>query len=323
MKSALRFTLLAAALAAAPGAYAQAPAYPTKPVQIIVPVLPGDTCDMIVRLVAAKMGEKLGQQFVAENRPGAGGMIGHGLVAKAQPDGYTLGCGSSGGMAVVPHAFKDASYNSVKDFTPIAMMARNFVALVVPVNSSSRTVADLVQRAKQNPGQLTFGSNGEGGYLHFVTERFRSAAGFTYLHVPFKGFPPVTIELMADRLDASFGSFPDVVPFMKDGRLRVLGIARPSRLAAYPDLPTIAETVPGYVTGGWFGIIAPAGVPRPIVTVLNREANAALNLPEIREKLGAMGLELPNETPEYFAKIVRDDFEVYGKIAKEIGLKPQ
>jgi tripartite-type tricarboxylate transporter receptor subunit TctC len=321
MKALLRATLLVASLVVATGAHAQA--YPTKPVQIIVPVLPGDTCDMIVRLVAAKMSEKLGQQLVAENRPGAGGMIGHTLISKAQPDGYTLGCGSSGGMAVVPHAFKDVSYNSAKDFTPIAMMARNFVALVVPPNSSMRTVADLLQQAKQNPGKVTFGSNGEGGYLHFVTERFRSAAGFTYLHVPFKGFPPITVELMGERLDASFGSFPDVLPFVQSGRLRILGIARPTRLPNYPDIPTIAETVPGYVTGGWFGIIGPAGIPRPIVTLLNREANAALTAPDIRDKLGSQGLELVAESPEFFGKIVQDDYAVYGKIARDIGLKPQ
>jgi tripartite-type tricarboxylate transporter receptor subunit TctC len=323
VKSVLEVAALIAALVAANIGHAQAQAYPTKPVRVIAAVLPGDTCDMLVRVITARMAEKLGQQFVVDNRVGAGGMIGHGLVAKAQPDGYTLGCGSSGGLAVVPHAFRNVPYDPVKDFTPITLMARNFVALVVPATAPARTVADLVQQARQNPGKVSFGSNGEGGFLHFVTERFRSQAGFTYLHVPFKGFPPITAELVSGRLDASFDSFPDLVPFMQAGRMRILGISRASRLPNFPDIPTIGETVPGFVTGGWFGIIGPAGIPRSIVTALNREANAALAFPEIRDRLVARGLDLVTEPPEYFARVIRDDFAIYGKIAKDVGLKPQ
>jgi tripartite-type tricarboxylate transporter receptor subunit TctC len=323
MKSVLGVTLTVAVLAAVTSTSAQAQSYPTRPVRVIASVLPGDTCDTTVRMVTLKMGERLGQQFVVDNRVGASGMIGHELIAKAPPDGYTLGCGNGGSLAVLPHAFKSVPYDALKDFTPIALMTANFLALMVPANSPARTVGELIQQAKQSPGKLTFGSNGEGAFLHFATERFRSAAGFTYLHVPYKGFPQITGDLVAGRLDASFGSFTAVLPFMQGGRLRMLGIARDKRLPNHPDIPTLSETVPGYTSGGWFAIVGPAGIPRPIVTLLNREANAVQALPEIRDRFVAQGLDVFQETPEYFAKFLREDNERYGRIAKEIGLQKQ
>lgn len=321
MQHVVRAALCIAALVFAYNAPAQP--YPTKSVRIIASVLPGDTCDTLVRLVGYKMGEKFGQQFVIDNRVGGSGMIGHAIIAQAAPDGYTLGCGNGGSMAIVPHAFKKVPYDALKDFTPIAMMATNFMALAVGAGSSFKTVADLVQHAKQNPGKLSFGSNGEGAFLHFATELFRSTAGFTYLHVPFKGFPQLAGDLVSGRLDASFGSFPAVLPFTQGGRVRILGIARDKRLASYPDIPTIAESVPGYVSGGWFGVIGPAGITRDIVALVNRETNAALNQADVREKLSSQGLDLFNETPAFFAKYIRDDHARYGRIAKEIGLKAQ
>jgi tripartite-type tricarboxylate transporter receptor subunit TctC len=321
MPSVFRVAPCIALLGFMAGAHAQT--YPNKSVRVIASVLPGDTCDTLVRLLGFKMGEKLGQQFIIDNRVGASGMLGHGIVAQAAPDGYTLGCGNGGSLAIVPHAFKKVPYDALKDFTPIALMATNFMALAVGGGSQWRSVNDLVQHAKQNPGKVTFGSNGEGAFLHFATEMFRSTAGFSYLHIPFKGFPQLAGDLVSGRLDASFGSFPAVLPFTQGGRVRILGIARDKRLPNYPDIPTIAESVPGYVSGGWFGIVGPAGIPRNIVTLLNREANAAMKLPEIRDKLVPGGLDLFTESPEYFAKFMRDDHARYGRIAKEIGLKAQ
>jgi tripartite-type tricarboxylate transporter receptor subunit TctC len=297
--------------------------YPTKSVRIIASVLPGDTCDTLVRLVGYKMGERLGQQFVIDNRPGASGQIGHAMVAQAQPDGYTLGCGNGGSLAIVPHAFKKVPYDALKDFTAVALMATNFMGLVVGNSFPSRTVSELIQHAKQNPGKVSFGSNGEGAFLHFATEMFRSQAGFTYLHVPFKGLPQLAGEIISGRLDASFGSFPVVIPYVQAGRMRMLGIARSTRLPNYPDYPTISESLPGFVSGGWFGIVGPAGIPRDIVALLNREANRALGQPDIRDKLVATGLDVYTETPEYFAKFIPADHARYGRIAKEIGLKAQ
>lgn len=294
--------------------------YPTKSVRIVASVLPGDTCDTLVRLAGYKMSEKFGQQFVIDNRVGASGAIGHTIVAQAAPDGYTLGCGNGGSMAILPHVMKGVQYNVHKDFTAIALMATNFMALAVGGNSSFKTVNDLVQHAKQNPGKVSFGSNGEGAFLHFATELFRSTAGFTYLHVPFKGFPQLAGDLVSGRLDASFGSFPAVLPFTQGGRVRILGIARDKRLPNYPDIPTISESVPGYVSGGWFGVVGPAGIPKHIVALLNRETHAALAAPDVREKLSSQGLDLFAETPEFFAKYIRDDHVRYGRLAKEIGL---
>lgn len=319
MQQARRVIFSVALLALGTSAHAQQQ-YPTKSVRIIASVLPGDTCDTLVRLTGYKMSEKFGQQFVIDNRVGASGAIGHTIIAQAAPDGYTLGCGNGGSLAILPHAMKNIPYNALKDFTPIALMATNFMALAVGGGSQWRTVGDLVQHAKQNPGKVSFGSNGEGAFLHFATELFRSTAGFSYLHVPFKGFPQLAGDLVAGRLDASFGSFPAVLPFTQGGRVRILGIARDKRLPNYPDIPTIAETVPGYVSGGWFGVVGPAGIPRHIVALVNRETNAALAAPDVKEKLSSQGLDLFAETSEFFAKYIRDDHARYGRMAKEIGL---
>ena len=302
---------------------AQAQPYPNKSVRVIAAVLPGDTCDLLVRMVGYKMGERLGQQFIIDNRAGASGQLGHAMVAQAQPDGYTLGCGNGGSLAIVPHAFKKVPYDALKDFTPVALMATNFMTLAVGNPHAARTMSDLIQLAKSNPGKVTFGSNGEGAFLHFATEMFRAQVGFTYLHIPYKGFPQAAGEIISGRLDASFGSFPTVLPYVQTGRMRLLGIARATRLPNYPDIPTIAESLPGYVSGGWFGIVGPAGIPRDIVTKLNREANWAMSQPEFREKMVSMALDVFAETPEYFANYIRADHARYGKIAKEIGLKQQ
>ena len=319
----LALGLAAQAVVTAMPTQVQAQAYPNKAVRVIVPVTAGDTCDWLVRQVTEKIGDKLGQQFVADNRPGAGSMLGTAMIARSAPDGYTLGCGSSGGLIIIPNSMKDASYNPTKDFTPVALMARNFAAIVVPKDSPFKSVADLVKAAKEKPGKITMGSNGEGGYLHFITERFAAAAGIKYLHVPFKGFPPILVELTAGRLDASFGSFPDMLAMADAGQVRILGVSRATRLADKPDIPTIAESVPGYEAGGWFSIVGPAGMPKDIVTLLNKEANAVLSNPEYKAKLASQGLETANDTPEQFAKLIANEYEVYGKLAKEIGIQPQ
>jgi tripartite-type tricarboxylate transporter receptor subunit TctC len=321
MQHVFRATLLVACAIFSAGAQAQT--YPAKSVRIITSVLPGDTCDTLVRLAGFKLGERLGQQFVIDNRPGASGQIGHAMVAQAQPDGYTLGCGNGGSLAIVPHAFRKVPYDALKDFTPIALMATNFMGLAVSNTFPARNVGELIQHAKQHPGKVSFGSNGEGAFLHFATEMFRAQAGFTYLHVPFKGFPQLAGEIISGRLDASFGSFPAVLPYVQSGRMRMLGIARATRLPNYPDYPTISESLPGFVSGGWFGIIGPAGIARDIVNLLNRETNRALGQPDTRDKLVASGLDLFAESPAFFAQYLRADHARYGKIAKEIGLVAQ
>jgi tripartite-type tricarboxylate transporter receptor subunit TctC len=314
-------SLLVACVCLAGGALAQK--YPAKSVRFIVPQLPGDSCDTLARLLGHKMGERLGQQFVVDNRPGASGTIGLAIAAQSPADGYTIACGQGGNMSVIPHTMKNVPFDALKDFTPIALVATNYLALVVHPATPFKNVAEFVKYLKANPGKVAFATNGEGAFLHMATELFRSYVGFQYLHVPFKGVPQMGQELMSGRVDAAFSSFTGMYPFIQSGRVRLLGIAKATRAANYPDFPTIAETVPGFSSGGWFGFVAPAKVPKEIIAVLNREANEAMKQPDVRAKLEALGLDLWNETPEYFGALLKSEYEKYGKVARDIGLKPK
>jgi len=297
--------------------------YPSKTVRIIVPQLPGDTCDTLARLLGQKMGERLGQQFVVDNRPGASGTIGLAMTAQAPADGYTMGCGQGGNMSVVPHTMKQVPYNALKDFAPIALLSTNYLALVVHPSTPFKTVGEFIKYLKANPGKVTFASNGEGAFLHMAAEMFRASVGFEYLHIPFKGVPQMGAELVSGRVDAGFASFTGIHPFIVSGRVRLLGIAAEKRVPNYPDFPTIAETVPGFSAGGWFGFVAPANVPRDIIATLNRETNAALKLPDIQKKLEILGLDLWTESPEYFSALLKSEYDKYGKVARDIGLVPK
>ena len=297
--------------------------YPAKAIRVLIPASPGDSCDVLSRLVAPKVSERLGQQLVVDNRPGAGGQLGLQLLTQAPPDGYTIACGQGGNMVIVPLAYQKVAYDSLKDFAPIALVASNFLGLVVHPSVPFKTAKELIGYAKANPGKLTFGSTGEGAFLHFATELFARQAGFTYLHVPLKSASAIHVEVMAGRLDASFGSFISLQPHVVSGRLKLLGIARGARAPNYPELPTIAESLPGFESGGWFGIVGPAATPKNVVTLLNQEVNRALTLPDVRDKLAAFGLEVHTESPEYFTDVIRRDFEKWGKLARDIGFKPR
>ncbi len=298
--------------------------YPAKTVRFIVPQLPGDTCDTLARLIGFRMGERLGQQFVVDNRPGAGGTIGLAVAAQAPADGYTLACGQGGNMSVIPHTMKNVPFDALKDFAPVALVATNYLALVVHPATPFKNVRDFVKYLKANPGKVAFASNGEGAFLHMATELFRlQVRGFEYLHVPYKGVPQMGQELMAGRVDAAFASFTGMYPFISSGRVRLLGIAKETRAPNFPDLPTIAESVPGFASGGWFGFVAPANVPKEVIAILNREANAAMKLPDVRAKLEALGLDLWTESPEYFGALIKSEYDKYGKVAREINLVPK
>ena len=303
------------------GAYAQP--YPAKSIRVIIPGAAGDTCDMMLRMIGIKFAEKTGQAFVMDNRVGASGQLGLQLIAQAPTDGYTIGCGQGGNMVIVPLAYKKVAYDSHKDFAPIALMASNFLALAVHPNTPFKTTRELIAYGKANPGKLTFGTNGEGAFLHFATELFRKEAGFTYHHVPFKTASIIVTDLIGGRIDAVMSAFITVQPHAVSKRLRILGVARETRAPNYPDFPTLAETIPGFASGGWFGAIAPAGMPKDMIALLNREMNAAMKSPDIREKAALVGLELHTESPEFFTQTLRNDFEKWGKLAREIGFKPQ
>jgi len=296
--------------------------YPTRAIRVIVPQQPGDPCDTFARLLGPYITKNLGQQLVVDNRPGAGGMIGLELAATAPADGYTIACGQGGNLSVIPHTMKNVPYKALQDFAPVALVATNYLALVAANNAPFKTTAELVKHLKANPGKVTFATNGQGAFLHMATELFRSYVGFEYIHVPFKGIGSMAQELLANRVDAAFSSFTAIYPFVKSGQVRLLGIAKDKRASNYPDLPTVAETVPGFASGGWFGFVAPAKVPKEIITILNREMNAALKQPDVRARLEELGLDVWTESPEYLRDLMKSEYEKYGKVARDIKLVP-
>jgi len=301
------------------GAHAQS--YPNRPIRVIVPAAPGDSCDVLSRLIGQKVSESLKQPLTVDNRVGAGGQLGLQLIAQSKPDGYTIGCGQGGNMVIVPIAYKKVAYDTLKDFVPIQIPVTNFLGLVVHPSVPFKNVKDLVAFGKANPGKLVFGSNGEGAFIHFSVELLRSLGGFTYLHVPYKGVAPVMTDLMSGQLDATITSFVSVQPHVDAGRLKLLAIGRATRSPKYPQYPTIAETLPGYENSGWFGFIGPAGMAREQVVLLNKEMNRAMTQPDVRAKLDTFGLEIHTESPEFFAERIRKDFEKWGKVARDIGFK--
>ena len=320
IRVALSIVLVSAAAWQAGPAVSQA--YPNRTVRVIVPAGPGDSCDILTRLIGHKVGERLGQQLAADNRPGAGGQIGLQLIAQAPPDGYTIGCGQGGNMVIGPLVQK-VSYDTFKDFVPIQLTVSNFLALVVHPSVPFKNVKDLVSYGRANPGKLAFGSNGEGAFIHFSVELLRTKGGFSYLHVPYKSVQAIVTEIMSGRIDATISSFISLYPHITSGRLRLIAIGREKRHPKYPDFPTIAETLPGYENGGWFGFIGPAKMSKEHVTLLNSEMNRAMKLPDVAEKLDTLGLEVHTESPEYFTQVLRRDFDKWGQVARDIGFKPR
>jgi len=313
--------VLAIILAMAPTLHAQQ--YPSKPIRIIIPFPPGDSLDTMSRLIAPALTERLGQNIVVDNRAGAAGQLGLDLAAHAAPDGYTLVGGQGGNLVVQPHTYKKLPYDPLKDFAPIAISTTNFLALVVNPNGPFRSLKDLITYGKANPGKLSFASNGEGGFPHMAIEMLRVQAGFSYLHIPYKGGVQIVTEIMGARVDATILGIGALTPFIRAGRLRLLAVTSPARAELFPETPTIAEVLPGYDSRGWFGYLAPARTPAKIVALLNQEINRAMMMPDVKDKLAAIGLTVVAETPESFAQTLRSDYEKYGKLIRTIGLQPQ
>lgn len=313
-------SMIAAMVAPLPAA---SQTYPTHPIRIIIPFPPGNTVDIMARLIGPKITERLGQNFLVDNRAGASGQLGMELAAHAAPDGYTLVGGQGGNMVVMPHTFKKIPYDPLKDFEPIALSTTNYLGLVVHPGVPYKSMKELIAYAKANPGKVTFASNGEGGFPHMTIELLRVMAGFTYLHVPYKGSAQIATELIGGHVDAAIDGITGMTPHIKSGKLILLGVTNPTRVPQFPEVPAIAETVPGYDSRGWFGFLAPAGTPKEIVALLNREINRAIALPDVKEKLNAAGLIVVTEPPEFFAKTIKSDYDKYGKLIRDIGFKPQ
>jgi tripartite-type tricarboxylate transporter receptor subunit TctC len=302
---------------------AHAQSYPTKPIRVIVPFPPGNTGDIVSRLIGPRITERHGQPVLVDNRPGAAGQLGLEIAAKAPPDGYTIAFGQGGNMVVAPHTYKKIGYDPLKDFQPVALVATNYLAIVVHPSVPFKTVRDLINYARANPGKLSVGTNGEGGFPHLAFEDLRLQAGFKYLHVPYKGSAQIATEIMGGQIDAAIDGFTGLAPHVKSGRVRLLAFTNPTRVPLFPDAAVVAESLPGYESRGWFGFIAPAGVPREHVLLLNRAINDALGVPEVREPLQQGGLILVRESPEFFGDVIRRDFARYGKLARDIGFQPQ
>lgn len=302
-------------------AHADALPYPSRPIKVIIPAGPGDSCDTMLRILGPKVSERLGQSIVIDNHPGSSGQLGLNLIKQAQPDGYTLGCGQGGNMVIVPLTYQKVSYDARKDFTPISLMGSNFLALVVSQNAPFKTTEELIAFARKNPGQVTFGTNGEGAFIHMATEQLAMQGKFKYLHVPYKSMPAVFTEMFGGQIDATFTSFVAVQPLAESGKLKMLAIAREARLPEYPNVPTLSETLPGFTSGGWFGMIAPAGTPAEIVNLLNKEFNAVLATPDVTDRMKKLGLDIHIESPQYFAETLNQDFVKWGKLLNDIHFK--
>ena len=321
MRRAVCRMIAACALAVSWSAPAQQ--FPSKPVRVIVPFPPGNTADILGRLVGEKFQQRYGQQMIVDNRAGASGQLGLELAARAAPDGYTIAIGQGGNLVVAPHTYKKIAYDPLKDFQAVALLATNFLGLAVHPAVPFKTTRELVVYAKANPGKLTFASNGEGGFPHLAIEQLRTLAGFSYLHVPYRGTGQIITELMGGQVDATIDGYTGMAPHHRAGRIRVLAITNPTRASYLPNIPTIGEQVPGYVSQGWFGYIAPAAVPKEIVAFLNKAINDAMSFPDVKEKMTLAGLEVVQQPAEYFGDVIRKDYGRYGKLAKDIGFKPQ
>ena len=301
----------------------EAQTYPTRAVRIIVPFPPGEAADTIARLVAPVLSQRMGQQFVVDNRPGAAGQIGLQLLKQAPADGYTIGMGQGGNMSVQPHTYAKLPYDALNDFAGLSLAATNYLAVVANPGAPFKTPKDMIDWAKKNPGKLSVGTNGEGGYPHLTMEFLARSAGFTFLHVPYKGAGQITTEAIAGQIHTGVGSYTSMSPHVAAGRLKLIAVTNDVKVPNKPELPIFAEVVPGYDMRGWFGWVAPAKMPRDIVKRLNAEINRAMQQPEVNTKLVDLGLLVQNESAEYFDKFLKAEYEKYGKLVRDIGLKPK
>ncbi len=298
-------------------------AYPSKPVRFIVPSAAGGGTDIVTRAVAQKLAESLGQQFLVENRPGAGQMIGIEAAARAPADGYTLLMAAST-LAINPIMYKKVSYDPVRDFAPITQAASVPNVLVVNPSLPVRSVAALIALAKQRPGEIAYASAGIGTSPQMSVELLKSMAGIDLVHVPYKGTSPGVIDLLAGQVSVMTPNVLTALPYIKAGRLRALAVTSARRSAALPEVPTMAEAgLPGYESSQWYGVLAPAGTPRDIVIRLNAEIVRALQAADVRGRLAADGAEPVGGSPAEFAALIKSEISKWAKVAAAAGIRPE
>mgnify|MGYP001587760299 CR=1 FL=1 len=295
--------------------------YPTRPIRLISPFPPGGFNDILSRLIGQKLTESWGQQVVVDNRPGANMIIGTSLAAKTAPDGYTMV------MAAIPHAINPSlyklPYDSVRDFTPISMICFVPNVLVVHPSTPATSVKELLAYAKANPGKLTFASVGSGSSSHMAGELLKVSAGIDMVHVPYKGAAPALTDLIAGRVEVYIGATTSVLPHVRAGRLRALGVASLKRVASLPELPTVIESgVPGFQVSSWYGLLGPAGMSSDLVKKINAEIRRITDMPDVRERLFKDGAETAESTPDEFAAAIREDIQKWVRVVKATGAKP-
>jgi tripartite-type tricarboxylate transporter receptor subunit TctC len=296
--------------------------YPNKPIRIVCHSPPGGGADFVSRTLGEKLAERLGQPVVVDNRPGASGSIGAGIVAKSAPDGYTVLLGSSSAVAVNP-ALQRLSYQAViKDFAPVTLVSRVSYVLVVHPAVPATSVAELIRLAKSQPGRLNYASSGTGSASHLAMELFKNMAGVDLTHIPYKGSAPAVIDLIGGQVQTGFNNLIPALPHVKSGRLRALGVSGSARSAAMPEVPTIAESgLPGYEALQWYGVLLPARAPRVIIDRLNQEIGAILQLPEVRERLTHEGGDVIGGTPEQFAAHIEREIAKWTKVVNAANIR--
>jgi len=307
--------------AAADGAKAQP--YPSRPVRLVVALAPGGPTDVVSRIYAAKLSELLGQQVVVDNRPGAGGSVAGEIVARAPADGHTLFVAANGTIAIAPNLLLKLPYSVARDLTPVALIGNSPFAVMVHPGVAAKTMQELLALAKAHPGKINFGSAGQGSTSQLATELLKMMAGVNMTHVPYKGAGPALIGAVAGEIDLMISGVSTGLPFIKQGKLRGLAVTSPKRLAVLPDLPPVADTVPGYEAGSWYAVMVPAATPRTVIDKLNRESVAVIQSPEVNAKLTSQGVEPEPLSPEQLGEKIRTETARWGKVVKAAGVKAQ
>lgn len=296
--------------------------YPNKPIRLIIGFPAGGSTDIVGRVVAQKLGERLGQTIVVENRGGAGGTIGTDAAAKAAPDGYTLTLGTTSTMAVAPGAYSRLGYDPIKSFSPVSLVAVTPYLLVVNPQVPANSLAELVALVKSQPGKLNYASAGNGSTTQLATEMLNDVTGMNMAHIPYKGNAAADLAILSNQVEVLFGSMPALLQHAKTNKLRALAVGSSSRSPALPEIPTVAELgYPGFEAALWLGILAPAGTPKPIIDKLNKELVAIVATPDFKAAMDRNGADAMSNTPEQFATLIKSEVGKYGAITKKLGIK--
>ncbi len=317
-----RRTLLAALAAATVTPWSRAQS--ARPLRLIVPFTPGGSTDILARAIAPRLGAALGQNVIIDNKPGAGGSLGAGEAAKAEPDGNTVLMGHIGTLAVNPAMYPKLSYDPLKSFVPVAWVARVPNVLVVNAASPAKSFKEFLELVRRSPGKLAFSSGGNGSAAHITFEFLKLRAKLFMLHIPYRGTAPSVTDLIAGQVDATFTGAPAVLPHVKSGRLRALAVSSAQRIGPLPDVPTVAESgFPGWEADQWYGVVAPAGTPAARVAQLNAEINKALALPEVAQQLAVEGAVPMPTTPKAYGELIAREIPRWAEVVKAGNVKPE